>query len=249
MGCNASQDMYAHGHSRIKTHNGEDDDYCLQDEVDRGTTTATTRSDASAMNSTLGDSNAADDDSEFPSSPCFKFNDHEQQRVGISSSFSDSFEDKAAATVAVNGFNHDISLAELTDLQPLANGGFCIICSCLYRGQRAVLKVTRPNPPAGSVDDLLAEIDIYKRISQVGGHVNVARAFGAGFHHQQGQLVPFLVLELVEGGSLAQSLEGSRCLGSTYSDPFARLSVGLEIAEALTFLHNDAIPAGFVLHR
>lgn len=247
MGCNSSQDMVAVGHN-IKSNSLEDDAF-VEHEGDRGTVTATTRSVASAMNSTLGDSNESIQ--QFPHSPCFKFSDQQQQHVGISSSFSDvSFEDKWAATVVpVTEFNNDVSLVELTDLQPFANGGFCIICSCLYRGQHAVLKMPRPKGAAGAVEDLLAEIDIYKRISEVGGHVNMARAFGAGSHDQQGQPVPFLVLELVAGGSLAQSLENRRPLTSTYSNPLPRLAIGLEIANAVAFLHNEAIPGGWVLHR
>lgn len=148
-------------------------------------------------------------------------------------------------------FNDSVSLAELTELLPLANGGFCVVCSCVYRGQRAVVKVPRPNGPVGAMEDLTFEIELYKRISAVGGHTNMARAFGAGFHFQQGQWVPFLVLELVQGGTLAQVLDRNRpSQGNTCSsDPYPRLPLALEIAEALAFLHNEAVPGGFVLHR
>lgn len=146
-------------------------------------------------------------------------------------------------------FHEDMSLAELTEVEPLANGGFCVVCSCLYRGQRAVLKVPRPRGPEGAVADLLMEIAIYKRISARGGHPNIACAFGSGYHLQQGEQVPFIVLERLEGGSLAEALERSRPLHDAWSDPLGRLPVALELADALVFLHNDAVPGGFVLHR
>ncbi|CAN0157612.1 unnamed protein product, partial [Ascophyllum nodosum] len=38
-------------------------------------------------------------------------------------------------------FRENISLAEITGVTPLARGGFCVVYSCAYRGQRAVLKV------------------------------------------------------------------------------------------------------------
>lgn len=146
-------------------------------------------------------------------------------------------------------FHEDMSLAELTEVEPLANGGFCVVCSCLYRGRRAVLKVPRPRGPEGAVADLLMEIAIYKRISERGGHPNIARAFGSGYHLQEEEQVPFIVLERLEGGSLAEALERSRPLHDAWSDPLGRLPVALELADALAFLHNDAVPGGFVLHR
>lgn len=143
-----------------------------------------------------------------------------------------------------------MSLAELSDVAPLDHGGFCVVCSCTYRGQRAVLKVPKPQGPEGAAADLLTEIAIYKRVSEQGGHPNIAHAYGSGFHLQQGKQTPFLVLERLDGGSLAKALERSRRAGyDTWSDPVGRLPVALELADALAFLHNEAVPGGFVLHR
>lgn len=156
----------------------------------------------------------------------------------------------AAATRAPSPFQDEMPLSELTDIAPFAHGGFCVVCSCTYRGQRAVLKVPRPHGPEGAVADLLMEIAIYKRISRRGGHGNIARAFGSGHHLQQGERVPFLVLERLEGGNLANTLARSRlCHSNEWTDPVSRLPVALELAEALAFLHNDAVPGGFILHR
>ena len=146
-------------------------------------------------------------------------------------------------------FHDDMPLDELADVAPLTNGGFCVICSCGYRGQRAVLKITRPRGPAGAAQDLLTEIDLYKRIAWRGGHANVARAFGSGFHIQQGERAPFLVLERLEGGTLEKAFENSVQLNNTWNNPVGRLPVALELADALVFLHHEAVPGGVIIHR
>ena len=146
-------------------------------------------------------------------------------------------------------FHENMSLADLSEVAPLDHGGFCVICSCTYRGQRAVLKVPKPQGPESAVADLLTEIAIYKRVSEQGGHPNIAHAYGSGFHLQQGVQMPFLVLERLDGGSLAKALERSRPAYDVWSDPVGRLPVALELADALAFLHNKAVPGGFVLHR
>ena len=155
-----------------------------------------------------------------------------------------------SSSAGVRIFHENMSLAELSDVAPLDHGGFCVVCSCTYRGQRAVLKVPKPQGPEGAAADLLTEIAIYKRVSEQGGHPNIAHAYGSGFHLQQGKQTPFLVLERLDGGSLAKALERSRRAGyDTWSDPVGRLPVALELADALAFLHNEAVPGGFVLHR
>ncbi len=151
-------------------------------------------------------------------------------------------------------FQDNLSLSMLLDVAPLDQGGFCVVCSCTYLGRRAVLKVPKPQGAQSAVEDLLVEIDIYKRISARGGHPNIATAFGSGFHLVDGKLTPFLVLEMLEGGNLAKALERSRPRDSSgeceaWSDPVPRLPVALELADAIHFLHHEVIPCGFVLHR
>lgn len=158
---------------------------------------------------------------------------------------------------AAPSFEENVSLSELTAVEPLAHGGFCVVCSCVYRARRAILKTTRPaaagsSSPSGSseaVEDLLTEISIYRQIAQRGGgHPNIARAFGAGFHVQAGEAspTPFLLLEKLDGGTLEDAFGRSTAL---WSDPVGRLPVAVELAEALVFLHGSAIPGGVVLHR
>lgn len=149
-------------------------------------------------------------------------------------------------------FNENVTLAELNEVVPFSQGGFCVICSCVYRGQQAVLKIPKPatasSRSGGAAQDLLREISIYRQISQRGGHPNIARAFGAGTHVQQGETSPspFLLLERLEGGTLENAFERSTAV---WSDPIGRLPVAIELAEAVAFLHEAAIPGGVVLHR
>lgn len=117
-----------------------------------------------------------------------------------------------------------------------------------------MLKVPKHQGPDSAIADLMVEINIYRRISEQGGHRNIARAFGTGFHLVQGKPSPFLVLEMLEGGNLAQAIERIRTSaagggGDSWSDPVPRLPVAMELADALRFLHREAIPGGFVLHR
>ncbi|CAN0295096.1 unnamed protein product, partial [Hapterophycus canaliculatus] len=79
-------------------------------------------------------------------------------------------------------------------------------------------------------------------------HPNIVRAYGAGYHVQQGDPspTPFLVLEKLEGGTLESAFERSTSL---WSEPTGRLPVAIELADALVFLHGSAIPGGVVLHR
>ena len=146
-------------------------------------------------------------------------------------------------------FQENLPLEMLMDVAALDRGGFCVVCSCTYLGRRAVLKVPKLEGPDSAVADLLMEINIYKRISERGGHPNIAKAYGSGFHLVEGKPTPFLVLELLEGGNLAKALERSRPQSDTWSDPVPRLPVALELADAMHFLHFEAVPSGFVLHR
>lgn len=213
--------------------------------------------------STSGSLSSVEDGGDLPMSTCFDLevsadleatgesdedgqadkDQHSQEGIGITSEASD------VASKATGSFIENLSLAELTELQPLTNGGFCLICSCVFRGQRAVLKVPRINGPQGAACDLLTEIEIYKQISAQGGHPNLTRAFGSGYHLQEGQPTPFLLLERLDGGSLAQALGRSRPIANMSKDPAHRLPMALELAEAICFLHNQVIPGGFVLHR
>lgn len=155
----------------------------------------------------------------------------------------------AADCVTANMFREDLSLADFTEVAPLSHGGFCVVCSCYYLGRRAVLKVTRPRGPPGTVQDLLMEIAIYQRISRRGGHPNIAQPLGCGSHVQEGERTPFLVLERLDGGTLEKAFEQSTPLQDAWSNPIGRLPVALELADALVFLHNDAVPGGAILHR
>ena len=146
-------------------------------------------------------------------------------------------------------FHENMSLAELTEVAPLARGGFCVICSCVYRGRRAVLKCTGPDGSDEAIEDLMMEISIYKKIAQRGGHPNMALAYGCGFQVQGGKQTPFLVLERLNGGTLEKAFQQSMPLSDAWSDPVGRLPVAIELADAIAFLHHQAIPGRVILHR
>lgn len=182
---------------------------------------------------------------------------HEQQQPPFGGCYITNGREAGGGAIppSTDVFQDNLSLSMLLDVSPLDQGGFCVVCSCTYLGRRAVLKVPKPQGPQSAVEDLQVEIDIYRRISERGGHPNIATAFGSGFHLVEGKLTPFLVLEHLEGGNLAKAIERSRPQRDSsgepeaWSDPVTRLPIALELADAMHFLHHEVIPCGFVLHR
>ncbi|CAN0396804.1 unnamed protein product [Pylaiella littoralis] len=190
----------------------------------------------------------------MPPAGCFGASSSASTSTSSTSSAGAASGDFPCSPSKTSGFHDNMSLEMLTNVLPLDKGGFCVACSCTYMGQRAVLKVPKRQGPKSAIADLLVEIGIYKRISERGGHPNIAHAFGSGFYLLEEKPTPFLVLELLEGGSLAEAIERSRRESDAdsaegWSDPMSRLPVALELADALQFLHRDAIPCGFILHR
>ncbi|CAM9168478.1 unnamed protein product [Discosporangium mesarthrocarpum] len=159
----------------------------------------------------------------------------------------------------------DLQIDELENMEFLANGGFCVVYSCVFRGQGAVLKTPRNDcpDPIGAVEDLKREIATYERLATGGGNVRLCEAFGSGTYTTvTGVNKPFLVLERLEDDTLAHVLDATRGqkIKKTRArrrggvcPPLAflseRLQLGLELAQSLVYLHDEAIPGGVVIHR
>ncbi|CAM9613949.1 unnamed protein product [Discosporangium mesarthrocarpum] len=162
-------------------------------------------------------------------------------------------------------FLSDISLDELTKVQPLASGGFSVVYSCVFRGKVAVLKTPRMDcvDPEGAVADLKREIATYRRLASGGGNARLCKAFGSGMYVVNGEKRPFIVLERLKDYTLGHVLNAMRRAQAggvkinkrrgTICPPLLslaeRLQLGLELAQSLVYLHDEAVPGGFIIHR
>jgi eukaryotic-like serine/threonine-protein kinase len=124
-------------------------------------------------------------------------------------------------------------------------GGFCDV----WRAQDVVLdrpvavKLLRP----GFAQDL-DTITRFKNEAQLAGrlaHVNVARVYD--FHEEEPGTPPYLVMELIEGPSLAQVIANGPLSPADTMDIIAQAAAGLQAAHQAGLVHRDIKPANILL--
>jgi len=135
----------------------------------------------------------------------------------------------------------------------------CKLFLAQYYGQTVVVKLPREDckQPEHALKDLMTEIETLSKLR----HKHIVRFLGSGTRIlSPEQSVPFLILEYLEHGTLTDFLGTSTGLGEgwemwrrkgrrqkfTFLD---RLGCAYELAEALSYLHNEAMPGHLVLHR
>ncbi|CAM9442326.1 unnamed protein product [Choristocarpus tenellus] len=150
----------------------------------------------------------------------------------------------------------NLTLADIDVKHHIADGGFCALYACLYRGNDVAVKVPRSScsDVRCAIESVRNEIEIFKRLQ----HKYLCGFYGAG---QGSDDQPFIVLEELQrnlaelcGTDAPQDEAPLRKMIKRKSLkrqlPFRRrLELGLELAEVLKYLHEDAIPGGCVLHR
>lgn len=164
----------------------------------------------------------------------------------------------------------DLRSAEITVKEHIADGGYCMVLACEMRFRSTAISshnspaaikmpLDRCDDPAEAVADLSNEIAILK---QLGYHPHLIGVFGAGGTRggTSAVSVPFIVLERLQKKNLAQQLgtdrEDPSLLGRARTRkvrgrfPFRRrLGLGLQLATLLRYLHWEAVPNSFVIHR
>lgn len=151
----------------------------------------------------------------------------------------------------------DLLLTDLSMDHHIANGGYCTVLACQLHGKRAAIKMPRADcsNPEGGIADLNNEIAILKRLSR---HPHLTTVYGAGGTRAGG--MPFLVLERLQTTNLCQQLgtdaADAHVLACVRTQrvrkrfPFRRrLDLGLQLVLLLRYLHREAVPNGFVVHR
>lgn len=164
----------------------------------------------------------------------------------------------------------DLLSAEVALKEHIADGGYCMVLACEMR-HRNTASSSQNSPaaiklpldgcpdPANAVADLSNEIAILKRL---GHHPHLIGVYGAGGTRDgmSAVSVPFIVLERLQKKNLAQQLgtdrEDASLLGRARTRkvrvqfPFRRrLALGLQLARLLRYLHWEAVPNSFVIHR
>ncbi|CAM9328051.1 unnamed protein product [Ectocarpus sp. 12 AP-2014] len=166
--------------------------------------------------------------------------------------------------------NHQLSWEQLTDVREIGKGLTCTVYTARIPGRKAkvIAKVARPRNK-GRLEDqaerqLEAEFNPLRRnpTPQV-NHPHVVELLGAGFTHEGRR---FILLEHLPEGTLGtfhalsdrEQMRGPSAYHRTLKQGFRRMTKDLsytlgrvlQVAEALQYLHNDAIPEGaVVLHR
>ncbi len=130
---------------------------------------------------------------------------------------------------------NDLGIENLTDVREIGRGGFSVVYSATNAllGTRVAVKVLGQFSDESDRRAFERECQVMGRLSR---HPNVVTVHHAGYAADGS---PYLIMELVEGGSLADRLAGSGPL------PWPEaLDMTVPIAEALAYVHQAGI-----LHR
>ncbi len=128
--------------------------------------------------------------------------------------------------------------------QPIGSGGY----SEVWRASDTVLSrsvaVKMLHPGYAQHADALARFQAEARHAGAMAHQNIARVYDYGEPEAE---QPFLVMELVEGPSLAQVLTGGPLGAARTMDVIAQAACGLQAAHAEGLIHRDIKPANLLL--
>eukprot|EP00903_Cladosiphon_okamuranus_P020815 g19118.t2 len=159
--------------------------------------------------------------------------------------------------------NHQLSWRELTDVREIGKGLTCTVYTAKVPGRKAkvIAKVARPRNNGRLEDQAERQLEAEFNVLRQANHAHVVELLGAGFTPEGRR---FLLLEHLPEGTLgtfhALSAREEMRVPSAYwtlKNGFRRLTKDLsytlgrvlQVAEALQYLHNDAIPGAMVLHR
>jgi eukaryotic-like serine/threonine-protein kinase len=128
--------------------------------------------------------------------------------------------------------------------QPIGSGGY----SEVWRASDTVLSrsvaVKMLHPGYAQHADARARFQAEARHAGAMVHQNIARVYDYGEPEAE---QPFLVMELVEGPSLAQVLTGGPLGAARTMDVIAQAACGLQAAHAEGLIHRDIKPANLLL--
>lgn len=156
------------------------------------------------------------------------------------------------AKTSVSGAKLDLQWKQLQNVEYLTDGGNSWIHTAVLQGRPVVVKTLKPEcqDVALAINEIEAELEIHARLE----HHNIVKLIGAGTTSKK---VRFVVLERLDGGTLTQMLGYDTRIRDRRRRFWKRkkfsfvdvLRIARSIAEAMTYLHEEAIPGSIVMHR
>lgn len=142
--------------------------------------------------------------------------------------------------------NKKVTWSDVKNVEKLATGGHSCICTGTLDGEPVVVKFLRPEweKNMAAIDEMDTEYDILSKLQ----HPNIVQLYGRGLISHG---VPFLVMELLDGGTLSHALGfkssfQKKKIKFSYSEI---LTYSHDLAEALNYIHERAIPNSLCIHR
>jgi serine/threonine protein kinase len=153
---------------------------------------------------------------------------------------------------SVTGAELNLQWRQLQNVEYLTDGGNSWIHTAVFRDKPVVVKTLKPEcqDVVVAINEMEGELDIHSRLQ----HPNIVELLGAGTTTRG---VRFIVLERLDGGTLAQMLgydtrirDRRRRFWRKKQFPFVDvLRIARSIAEGMRYCHESAVPGCVVLHR
>lgn len=154
---------------------------------------------------------------------------------------------------SVTGAQLNLQWEDMRNVEYLTDGGNNWIHTAVLHGKSVVVKTLKPEcqDVALAINEIEGELEIHSRLD----HSNIVKLIGAGFTPRG---VRFVVLERLDGGTLAQLLgydnriRDRRRRFSAKKKKISYMDVlkcARSLADALAYCHGRAIPNVVVLHR
>lgn len=149
----------------------------------------------------------------------------------------------------------NITTRDFDDVTFLGNGSNSFIYTAVRNGETVAVKMLKENLKHRQIaeQELILEAGILARLN----HPNIISIYGAGK-----EIRKFIILEFLEGGTLAQTLQPSKnsskknfpTVKVSSDSPFVLpmrdiLQISQELVRALQYLHHDFHPDATIIHR
>jgi serine/threonine protein kinase len=146
-----------------------------------------------------------------------------------------------------SNLRRDLQWTDFQQIQHVVDSSSCHIYTARWESQTVVLKLIKEERLTSPV--AVAEFEIEEQVLSRLRHPNVVRLLGSGSLPRK-----FLVLELLAGGSLAQSLGLRADQVGSHSRPerfslIDALRLGVSLSRALRYLHHEWSTDVHILHR
>jgi len=153
---------------------------------------------------------------------------------------------------SVTGAPLDLQWRQMQKVEYLTDGGNSWIHTAVYDGNPVAIKTLKPEcqDVALAINEIEAELKIHSQLQ----HPNICSLIGGGTTSNG---VRFVVLERLDGGTLTQTLGYDTRIRDRRRRFWKRkqfsfvdvLRVARSIADAMAYLHEEAVPSSIVLHR